>query len=192
MTVTGARSAAGQGPASDASLSQGCAAGRSDAGFSLLEMMVVTTVIAIVSLSAVLGLRLAPGATPAAKVDEFARAVSYLQAEALFTTRAFALTFAADGWEVLEFAEAERNWARRGDGHLYTAGGWGDVAEPRLEIEGREVVLRTALPLLPEPDVFLLPTGEATPFTLSLSDDLGRSARCEIAVKGELTCRHGR
>lgn len=161
------------------------------AGFSLIELMIVTTLISIVSLAGVFSLRSAPGTTPAAQMDGFARALRYLQAEALFTTHSFAVSFSAEGWEVLRYVEAERRWQRRAADMLHAQGRWGPQTELELQIEARDVLLRTAFSDTPEPDAFLLPTGETTPFILRLSDDQDRSARCEIGGFGELTCQRG-
>ena len=65
-------------------------ANRPEAGFTLIELLAATAILAIIALSAVLSLRLAPGETPAARMDELARAVRFLQEEAMYTRRNFA------------------------------------------------------------------------------------------------------
>jgi prepilin-type N-terminal cleavage/methylation domain-containing protein len=164
---------------------------KSDSGFSLIELVVATSIIATLSLTAVLGLRVATQNTPANKMDEFARGLRFLQAEALYTDRSFALSFANSGWEVMVFSEPERTWSRRPAKKLFSAGDWGNENRPSLQIEGLDVVLRQDFPDLPTPDVFLLPSGETTPFVLTVSDAEGRLARCTLHSYGELECQRG-
>ncbi|MEL6452385.1 MAG: GspH/FimT family pseudopilin [Pseudomonadota bacterium] len=177
-------------PLFDAGPTAPCSAAR-DAGFSLIELMVVTTIIATLSVSAVLSLRMSPGATPVARMEEFARAVRYLQSEALFADRTFALSFAETGWEVLTYQEPSQGWVRKAEGTIYARAAWSSDIRAQLEIEGRDAALRTAFDEAPEPDVILLASGETTPFVLRLGDDRGRGARCDVSEFGELSCVHG-
>jgi prepilin-type N-terminal cleavage/methylation domain-containing protein len=164
---------------------------KSDSGFSLIELVVATSIIATLSLTAVLGLRVSTQNAPANKMDDFARGLRFLQAEALYTDRSFALSFANSGWEVMVFSEPERTWSRRPANGLFSAGDWGNENRLSLQIEGVEVVLRDDFPDIPTPDVFLLPSGETTPFILTVSDAEGRSARCMLHSYGELECQRG-
>ena len=165
--------------------------GSGEAGFSLIEVMVVVTIVAILSLTAVLGLRLAPGNTPAPKIDNFARGVRYLQAESLFTNRSFAIGFAEHGWEVLIYSDAEKSWRKRDPAALHGSGDWGGDNEVTVQIEGRPITVRAKFPDLPTPDVFLLPSGETTPFRARLADTEGRSAVCTMESYGEMQCQWG-
>lgn len=172
--------------------SGGGRAGASDeAGFSLIELVVVTSIIATLSLSAVLGLRWAGQGSPAARIDDFARAVRYLQAEALFADRSFALGFAQEGWQVMVLDEAGQTWVRRDPEALHGAGGWGTGNRMDLRIEDLAVALRPAFPEAPTPDVFVLPSGETTPFRVTLSDTRDRRADCAMQSHGELQCQRG-
>ena len=164
---------------------------RSVAGFSLIELLVATAIFATIAFSAVLSLRLAPGETPAARMEELARAVRFLQEEAMYTRRNFALYFGPASWQVLELHEASERWRPRAEGRPYRAGGWDPKFEAALDIEGRRVVIRDRRPGRPQPDVILLSSGESTPFSLKLGDDSGRTAHCRLGAIGELECRHG-
>ena len=164
---------------------------RRDRGFTLIELLVVTAVLATVALSAVLSLRLAPGETPVARMDELARTVRFLKEEAMYTRRNFALSFMQGGWRVLELDESNGRWQSRADGRPYREGHWDPGFKATLDIEGRRVVIRNRAPDGPEPDVMLLSSGESTPFSLSLGDDSGRAAHCRLGAFGELACRHG-
>ena len=164
---------------------------RPEAGFTLIELLAATAILAIIALSAVLSLRLAPGETPAARMDELARAVRFLQEEAMYTRRNFALSFAREGWKVLELDGTNGRWQPRADGRPYGAGAWNPGFKAALDIEGRPVVLREREPDEPEPDVMLLSSGESTPFRLKLEDDEGRAAQCRLGAFGELACRRG-
>ena len=166
-------------------------AARAEAGFTLIELLVATAILATIALSAVLSLRLAPGETPAARMEELARAVRFLQDEAMYTQRNFALSFVRGGWKVLELDGTNGLWQPRADGRPYGAGGWNPGFRIALDIEGRRVVLREREPDEPEPDVMLLSSGESTPFRLELEDDAGRTAQCRLGAFGELACRRG-
>ena len=164
---------------------------RREAGFTLIELLVVTAVLATIALSAVLSLRLAPAETPAARMDELARTVRFLRDEAMYTRRSFALSFARGRWTVLELDDENERWQPRAEGRPYHEGGWDMDFTAELEIEGRRVVIRDRLPKRPEPDVFLLPTGESTPFSLRLEDEIGRTALCRLGFFGALECTRG-
>jgi len=152
---------------------------------------VATAIFATIALSAVLSLRLAPGETPAARMEELARAVRFLQDEAAYTRRSFALSFSPAGWRVLELDEAGERWRPRAEGRPYRAGGWDPDFSTALDIEGRRVVIRDRRADRLEPDVILLSSGESTPFSLRLEDGSGRTARCRLDAFGELECRRG-
>ena len=162
-----------------------------DAGFTLIELLVATAILATMALTAVLSLRLAPGESPAARMDELARTVRFVQEQAMYTRRSFALSFARGSWTVLVLDEATGRWQPRAKGLPYRAGDWDRDFSADLEIEGRRVVIRDRPSDRPEPDVFLLSSGEATPFSLRLEDDTGRQARCRLGAFGALACQRG-
>ena len=164
---------------------------RSAAGFSLIELLVVIVILATISLTAFVNLRLAPGETPAARMEDLARAIRFLQEEAMYTRRNFALNFAHGSWRVLELHELNDQWRPRSGGRPYRAGGWDREFEARLEIEGRHVAIRYREQVVPEPDVQLLSSGESTPFRLTLVDGAGRAASCRLDAFGELECWRG-
>ena len=161
------------------------------AGFTLIELLVVTAILATLSLAAVLSLRLAPGETPAAHMEELVRAVRYLQAEAMYTRRSFAVSFTRGSWRVLELDEANEHWQPRAEGRPYREGGWNPDFSVELEIEGRRIRMGDMLSDQSRPDVLVLSNGETTPFSLSLEDDSGRKVRCRVDVFGKLQCRRG-
>ena len=164
---------------------------RSGAGFSLIEILVVTAILASVSLAAVLSFRLAPRETPAARVEDFARAIRFLREEAMYTRRNFAVSFAHGSWRVLELEERSGQWRPRDDTRPYHAGAWDRDFEASLEIEDVRVVIRNREQRIPEPDVMLLSSGESTPFRLTLEDGAGRTAGCRLGAFGELECWRG-
>lgn len=170
------------------SLNKPGAGERRIAGFSLIEVMVVTAILGIVSISAVLSLRLAPGQGPAARLETLARGIRFIQDEALMTRRSFALSFAGSGWHVLEYDPRARDWRPRADHRPHASGEWGGGTDARLTIEGRPAVIRERA--APEPDILLLSSGESTPFSLELFRD-GYGARCTLGAFGEMTCGQG-
>ena len=160
-------------------------------GFTLIELLVTTAILATVALAAVLSLRMAPGESPAARMEELARTLRYLQEEAMYTRRSFALSFARGSWRVLELDESDERWKPRADGRPYRSGVWNPNFTAELRIEGRRVAMRDRLPGRLEPDVVLLSSGENTPFSLSLEDNAGRVARCRLGASGDLECTRG-
>ncbi len=161
------------------------------AGATMIELLVVTAILATVALSATLSVRLAPGQTPVAKAEEFARAITYLKDEGMLAGHQFALSFSRNGWRALMLDEVTRLWAFRDEDRPYAGGNWGERMVPRLTVEGREVTLRETLPKEPAPDVFLLSSGESTPFTLRLQSSGGEEAGCAVGRFGELSCQRG-
>ena len=150
-----------------------------------------TAILATVALSAVLSLRLAPGETPAARMEALGRTVRFLQDEAMYTRRNFALSFTPGGWRVLVLDETGERWQPQDDVRPYHEGHWDPDFRAALDIEGRRVVIRSRGPDGAEPDVMLLSSGESTPFRLSLEDETGRGAHCRLGAFGELACGHG-
>lgn len=173
----------GTGPRSDAA--------RQESGFTLIELLAATAILATIAVAAVLSLRLAPGESPAARMEELARAVRFLQEEAMYTRRNFALSFTRECWKVLELDGTNGRWQPRAEVRPYGAGVWNPEFKTALDIEGRRVVLRERQPDEPEPDIMLLSSGESTPFRLKLEDDAGRAAQCRLGAFGELTCQRG-
>lgn len=159
---------------------------KAEAGFSLIELMVVVAIIATLTLAAVLSLRTPPEDTPALALARFERATGFLKDEAQFAARDLALGVSRTGWQSFVFDASRNDWAERPADHLHAAGFWGGELAPALVLEGRDVLVDQQA----APDIFILRTGEVSPFSLTLTAKDGRTARC-TASDNAVSCTQG-
>lgn len=168
-----------------------------DLGFSLVEMLVVTTLLAVLSLSAVLSLRSETDRSPAAALAAFARGVGYLRDDAFFTGRAYALSYSETGWTVLRFDPETASWVRRDPRALHSGGDWQGAGRLTVRIEGRQIALqpgpRTGLgdraQDVPSADTILLPDGDATPTEVVLAKPGTGTMHCILSGLGQMQCQ---
>lgn len=158
------------------------AAGRRPSGFTLLEMVVVLALIGVI-----LGfarLSLGDGGASARQEQDartLAAALRLAQEEAVLDGRELGLCLAAEGyqfrrlvdrrWETLAQAGALR--ARRLDG----------ARQLSLRIDGQPVAVPDRLGQVDRPQVFLLSTGEATPFCVAVA--ARRQDAWQVCVTGD-------
>ena len=161
---------------------------RYDTGFSLLELLVVTTIVAILSTTVMFTLRLGQSQAPMMRLAEFQRGLKFLQDDAFFTNRSYAIEYSEDGWRVLEFRPETRSWAVRDPRLPNAKGSWGRSETQAIFIEGREIVLRETASDDPSPDTILLPSREATPTVISLNKNKFDQAHCMLSNFGDLLC----
>ncbi len=157
---------------------------RAAAGFSLIELVIVVTIVSVLALTVTLGfttegrLTGTRDATPARAAEALETAVSRARDLAILARTPSALRPTEEGWEVLR-REAE-GWRRIARGTLPEAREW--------RIGGRRH--GGPLPAADDdtPPVRFLPDGRSTAFELRLGPR-GDAHRCTVAGPETLECR---
>ncbi len=132
---------------------------RRDAGFSLLEMLVVVAVLAILTVS--VGLSMSFGRTEKRAMDQARQIqthVEQLRNKAIYSGQPQGMVFSRQGWQVARFDPATRNWSKAGREIHWRGGVSFQGGDPDF-IYGHA----------PVPDVIFLPDGHATPFEISFT-----------------------
>lgn len=151
-------------------------------GFTLLEMVVVLALIGVI-----LGFaRLSLGDGGAgARLEQDARtlaaALRLAQEEAVLDGRELGLCLAAEGYQFRRLVD--RRWQPLVDAQVLRARRLGGERHLSLRIDGQAVALPDRLGQVDRPQVFLLSTGEATPFCVAVA---GRHAHAwRVCVTGD-------
>ena len=137
---------------------------QNEAGFSLLELLVVLVIVGLMSATVVLSMR-PPTETEADYQETLLGALNQTTKTAIYTGRVHALSASEAGLHLMVYAN--REWSVQQD---FTSA---DIAIGQLEIEGSEI----ELPETPTPLVLFEPTGEVTDFALDL-----RSAAQDVTL----------
>ena len=128
----------------------------SEAGFSLLELLVVLVIIGLMSASVVLSLR-GPGQTEESYQETLLGDLNQTSKIAIYTGRVHALSVSEAGLHLMVYAN--REWVVQRD---FTSE---NVAIDELHIEGAKI----ELPDAQTPLILFEPTGEITDFELRLN-----------------------
>jgi len=152
-----------------------------DAGFTLLEILVSLVIIGIIVSLAVLAI----GDRGQAKLETEARRLTALmraaQEEAILNATQFGLAFGQRGY--LFFRLGSEGWNRIEDDNVFRPRSLEEPLDLALRLEGLPVVL--AAEPGDKPQIFVLSSGETSPFELELSLDERRSLKIAVDNLGQ-------
>ncbi|MCC5963602.1 MAG: GspH/FimT family pseudopilin [Rhodobacteraceae bacterium] len=150
-------------------------------GFSLIELMVVITIVSVVTVGAALSFGSGAALTPQARSADaeraaraFESAMRVAQDRALFGARVTGLRPQADGWQIV-MRDADGTWQTR-QGTRWSALGFD------WQVNGASIAPGSA----EAPVIRVLPDGRVTPFRLRMQ---GRAGGWQCAPEGAgVTC----
>ncbi len=137
-------------------------------GFTLIEILVVVTIIAIVTGGALLALGLIGGQSGSARdLERLHSLLLDARDRAELENRGYGVRLLADGYEFLAFDAGSGRWIPIAD-RIFGDARWQDPLELELDVEGRRVLLRRTpeRDLAPAPDFGVDAAGEFTAFEL--------------------------
>lgn len=152
------------------------------AGFTLLELLVVVTIIGVFVGAAVLSIGVA-GDARAVEREAFrlATLLDLVREEALMQNRDYGLQFSESGYRFYLYDYLQLAWVEPEADQLLATYGLDGELGLTLSIEDREVELDASVSAqgidVPQPQVLILSTGEVTPFDATLyreADGAGR------------------
>ena len=170
-----ARTAAAAGPARRP---------QGDAGFSLVEMMVVILIIAVMTSVAMLSLSFGSRDRARLAATQLAGVLRSAREEAAMQGRDLAFGFWQRGWACYELDAAGAWHPRLGDRLLRPRTLAAGLALT-LRLQGEEV--RLAGRAKTHPQVFVLSSGEMEPFVLELREDARTRERLTGSALGQIT-----
>lgn len=168
-------------------------------GFTLLEIMVVIVIIAVIVSLAVISL----GDNAGRRLDEEARRVRTLVRlaadEAVLQGQEIGVAITADGYEFQVYDDRTRQWARMPSDRVFRPRRMPDGVTLELFLDDQALVLPvadadadrddedSAGPVLPQPQLLLLSSGEITPFELEIAmDDVDRKVLLRGSPNGTI------
>jgi general secretion pathway protein H len=169
------------------------AARRTDAGFTLLELLIVVAIIGLLAGAVTLSIgALGNDRQLQEETNRLRSVIDLLHEESLMQSRDYGVMFTATGYRFYVYDYQELKWVLPLDDRLleqYTLRPQLSVA---LVLDGRNVPLMRDFEAQdvenPEPQVMVLSSGEVTPFTIEMERD-GMAGRFELSAKldGDLT-----
>lgn len=155
-----------------------------DAGFSLVEMMVVILIIAMMTSVAMLSLSFGSRDRARLAATQLAGVLRSAREEAAMQGRNLAFGFWQHGWTCYEL-DAAGAWQPLQDDRLLRPRTLDDGLALSLRLQGEEV--RLAARAHTHPQVFVLSSGEMEPFVLELREDARTRARLTGSALGRIT-----
>jgi general secretion pathway protein H len=147
-------------------------------GFSLLELLVVVTIIAILAGAAVLSMgTVGADRELQREAERLQTVIDLLNEEAVLETRDYGLLFTAAGYRFYIYDYQTLRWLAPADDALLAQHELETPIQLALELEDREVELAQSFETLseveePEPQVIVFASGEVTPFVAGFYRDL--------------------
>jgi general secretion pathway protein H len=155
-------------------------------GFTLLEVMLVLVVIAVGSMLIMPSWR-SEDKTALQEGERIKAQIEYLSDRAAMEGRPFAFSVATDGWQLLSLKsdpqeQDKLSWVPFSTtSSLGMASRWPEDWHIKLAPQG---MVRLARSL--QPQIYILPDGQITPFTLSVIDRNSRKPLFTLTSKGTL------
>lgn len=161
-------------------------------GFSLLELLIVVTIIGIFIGAAVLSI----GVTGRDREMEremlrFGSLLELMREEALMQGREYGVLVTRSGYRFYIYDYMQQQWVEPAGDNLMRPRNLPEGLTIALSIEGRDLALRpdfdTGAPDVPQPQIALYSSGEVTPFEISLQRgfDPGRMI-LDVALDGTM------
>lgn len=162
------------------------------AGFSLIELLVVLTIIGIFFGAAILSAGIVDNDRDVEQEAwRLKSVIDLVREEALMQSRDFGLLFGNDGYRFYVYDYDERAWLEPADDELLAPHGVDEGLELELSVEDRDLMLEPEeddeerdTAETPEPQIMVLSSGELTPFDVVVRRASDRAA---FRVTAELT-----
>ena len=158
------------------------AAGTRGAGFTLLELLVVVTIVGVFVGAAVLSIGIT-GDDRAIEREAFrlTTLLDLVREEALMQNRDYGLLFSESGYRFYLYDHLQLAWLEPEADELLSTYGLAGELSLTLSIEDRELDLASSIDTegvdAPQPQVLILSTGEVTPFAATLYRDVDGAGR---------------
>ena len=144
---------------------------RREAGFTLIEILVVVVIIAVMTTVAVLSVGvLGKDRGLDDEGDRFTDVVAAATEQAGLECRDYGIWFGPDRYEVMAYVQRRQRWETVPDDRLYDVHELPTGLAPHLEIEGRQILLVPERPDTPSvPQVMIYAGGDSSSYRLQLT-----------------------
>lgn len=157
-------------------------------GFTLLELLVVLVIIGIITTLAVIRIGNPLADQLAEESQRFSRVFQLAKEESILENREYGIGLWYGGYLFFDYSEdSEDNWRPLATDRFLKTRQWPPGIEPELELEDQPVLLSEEPP--EQPQLFILSSGENTPFSLFLKqiDDDIPEEEIHIDLFGQIT-----
>ena len=163
-----------------------------NAGFSLLELLVVIVIIGIATLAVTLAFGDKQAERMSHKSRQLAALIELTQEQAIFNSQELGLLFTKDSYSfyklesVLDKDKKEKSvWKIIEGDRILSKRSLPDGLEYELFLEGIKVTFSASKLKEVTPHVFILSDGSISPFELNLTDKIDHSYKMKMAVNGK-------